>query len=299
MAARSNGLGLGAAITDTHVHVFDPARFVYDPLRLYTPSAATEGELRVRDTAHGIARCILVQPSVYGADNRCLLDAIASGGQARYRGVAVINMDNTSQAEIDELHQGGVRGIRLNLAVTGETNATRIEALLTQAAGLIRRTDWSVQIHCDESSLPTITRTLDRFAVPLVLDHFGGLHADDAAIGTTHAALWSLLSLLDSGRVYVKLSALYRASRAPEPHDDLLPLMTHLIWHRADRLLWGSDWPHTGGGASRARNTPQIEPFRQVNLESALALLRRCCPDLATEQRILIDNPTTLYGFAA
>ena len=68
--------------TDTHVHVFDPWRFPYVSHRAYTPGAATAADLLRHLERVGCGRVVCVQPSVYGTNNACLLDALATLSQA-------------------------------------------------------------------------------------------------------------------------------------------------------------------------------------------------------------------------
>lgn len=286
--------GLPPGSTDTHLHVFEPAAFPYATPRSYTPGAASFEDMVAMHSALGIQRCVLVQPSVYGHDNRCLLGAVARAGQDRCRAIAVVDLDRVTPAELGELHDGGVRGIRLNLAVRHEAVRQRARDQFLQAARTITRPDWCVQVHCSGDLLGVLADTLHTFQVSVVLDHFAGLHPSTAH--DEHPAMQALISLLGSGRVFVKLSADYRASETAEPHHDLAPLARRLIGQHADRLLWGSDWPHTGGAN---RNPAVIEPFRTVDLPGALQRLRGWCGDASVFEQILVHNPARLYGFDA
>ena len=285
---------LPSGSTDTHLHVFEPADFPYATPRSYTPGAATFEDMVALHSALGVHRRVLVQPSVYGTDNRCLLSAVARAGQARCRAIAVVDLDSVDTAAVDALHAAGVRGIRLNLAVRHEADLQRARDQFLQAARAITRPDWCVQVHCSGDLLGVLADALYAFDVPVVLDHFAGLHPSTAH--DAHPALQALMHLLASGRVLVKLSADYRASDTPEPHEDLAPLARQLIDQHADRLLWGSDWPHTGGAN---RNPAVIEPFRRVDLPGALTRLRGWCGDAAVFEQILVHNPARLYGFDA
>lgn len=289
-----NTAALPRGATDTHVHVFDPARFAYAAERAYTPASATVEALRACHAALGIERVVLIQPSVYGTGNACLLNAIAQWGQASCRGIAVVDLQRTSRSELQALHEAGVRGVRLNLEVQHETDPQRVRAQLEQAAAVIDLPGWCVQVHCAATLLPALLAVLDGFRVPLVLDHFAALrpvHASEA-----DGPLRTLLALLRSGQVYVKLSAFYRASEQVPRHADLEPLARRLIEARPDRLVWGSDWPHTGGG--RNRDPLRIEPFRAVDLDAHLESLKTWCQDAAALRRLLVDNAAELYGFA-
>ncbi|WP_119157193.1 amidohydrolase family protein [Caldimonas tepidiphila] len=280
--------------TDVHVHVFDPARFGYCAGRSYTPGNATVEALLERHAGLGIERAVLVQPSVYGTDNGCMLDALARLGPERSRGIAVVDLARTSRAELVALHAAGVRGIRLNLEVRHEADPARARKQLEQAAALVDLPGWCVQVYCAASLLDSVAAGIDRLRVPLVLDHFAGLNAQDA--GTASGTLRTLLALLATGRVYVKLSAFYRASAQGPHHADLGALVGPLLGTRPDRLLWGSDWPHTSGG--RDRDPERIEPFRPVDLAASLDALASWAAAPRALRRILVDNPAELYGFA-
>ncbi|WP_119157187.1 amidohydrolase family protein [Caldimonas tepidiphila] len=279
--------------TDAHVHVFEPARFRYSGGRSYTPGEASVAALRECHARLGVERVVLVQPSVYGTDNACMLNAIAKLGQERCRGIAVVDLERLTRYDLLVLHAAGVRGIRLNLEVRHETDPSRVLAELQRAAALVDLPGWCVQLHCAASLLSTVAQTLEQFRVPVVLDHFGGLRAEqtDAAA----APLQTLLDLLATGCIWLKLSAFYRVSADEPHHADLALLVRTLAQARPDRLLWGSDWPHTGGG--RDRNPARIEPFRSVDLSASLAALQSWV-DAAVLNRILVSNPAELYGFA-
>jgi predicted TIM-barrel fold metal-dependent hydrolase len=168
---------------DTHVHVFDPAHFPYAPERSYTPGPAPLEALQARHASLRIDRAVLVQPSVYGTDNACMLDAIARAGQARCRGIAVVDPARVMRAQLQALDGAGVRGIRLNLEVRHETDPGRTRAQLEAAAAAVDLPGWCVQLHCAATLLPALQRCLHAFRVPVVLDHFAGLRAADARGG--------------------------------------------------------------------------------------------------------------------
>ena len=79
------------------MHVFGPrGRYPYARKRTYTPRPASLADYRKMAATIGLQRVIFVQPSAYGADNRCMIDAIREvGGNAR----GVIGMDDSVGAE--------------------------------------------------------------------------------------------------------------------------------------------------------------------------------------------------------
>lgn len=265
---------LPAQSCDTHLHVFGPpSRYPLDARRNYTPHLCTLADYRRVMRALGIERAVLVQPSVYGTDNSALLDALREGG-GDFRGIVVPPID-VSDAALAAMHAIGVRGIRLNLvnpAVLGVDDAVRL-------CSRIAAFGWHLQVQLvlDAAGAEALQMLRRRIDVPLVIDHMGRLPPG--------ADMRPLLAALDSGTSWVKLSAPYRNSTQPSPHSDLASRIAMLVAARPDRLLWGSDWPHT----EQPTTTPEA---------GALAdLLHAWIPDAATRQRVLVDNPAQRYGY--
>ena len=181
---------------DCHCHVFDPARFPYDPARSYTPGTATAGELRAVHARLGISRVVLVQPSVFGTDNRCLLDGLATVADAQ--GIAVIDPAAVTDEELRTLGAAGVVGVRVNLgaAAAGQEGAAREAVARTLARvtplGLL------VQLYVDLPLVAALADVITASPVPVVLDHLGGARADH---GMDHPDLDVLLTLLAAGKV--------------------------------------------------------------------------------------------------
>ena len=242
---------------------------------------------------------MVVQPSVYGTDNGCLLAALRRLGE-QARGVAVIDAERTPERELDDLSAAGVRSVRINLHTQGERDPAAAARVLAATAGRVAPRGWSIQVYAGPEMIAALQDEILRLPAPLVIDHFGGA---SAATGTGQAGLAALLQLLRSGRVYLKLSAPYRSSQRAPGYDDLADIARAFIAAAPERLVWASDWPHTGGGATSTRRPPDpdsdgIEPFRQVDVPLVLSALADCCRDLGTWRRILVDNPAILYDFS-
>ena len=278
---------------DCHVHVFDPARFPYVMERTYTPGTATIDDLLAFEGKLGVDRVVLVQPSGYGTDNRCLLDALMQLGPARARGVAVIDLDRTTAKEMDALHEAGVRSIRLNLEVKGEHSVERSRATLHKALQLVAPTRWSIQIYADLALIEGLAAEIRSAKTPIVLDHFAGLKADK---GMAQAGWSSVLELLKEGSVYVKLSAPYRASKLAD-YSDLAPFVRTFAETAPERLVWASDWPHTGSASNRSGDLSVVEPFRAIDGGDALNKLRAWIPEPSIQHQIFVTNPAALYSF--
>ena len=280
---------------DCHVHVFDPANFPYVKERTYTPGTATVDDLLAVEGRLGVDRMVLVQPSGYGTDNRCLVDALAKLGPTRARGVAVIDLEHTTAREIGTLHEAGIRSIRLNLEVKGEHSVERSRATLRKALQLVAATRWSIQIYADLALIEGLADEIRSAKTPVVLDHFAGLKADK---GVSQAGWSTVLALLKEANVHVKLSAPYRASKQAD-YADLAPFVRAFVNAAPERLVWASDWPHTGSSTNRSGDLSITEPFRSINGGDVLDALRTWIPDPTVQLQVLVVNAARLYDFDA
>jgi len=283
-----------AGSCDCHVHIFDGARFPFAAKRSYTPAAARVADLIAFEQRIGIDRIVLVQPSVYGVDNAALIDGLGQLGE-RARGVAVIDLEKTSLRDLQVMHAKGVRGIRLNLEVSGQRNHEFAQTQLKRAEQLVGPLGWAVQIYADVDVTAELATDIAGLKVPVVLDHFAGIKAHKK--DEQKAAFATVVDLVKRGNAYVKLSAPYRASRSAPNFEDVTEFAQTLIEARPDRLVWASDWPHTGSSGNRNGNLDQIEPFRKEDAGRALNQLASWAKTPALLQRILVDNPARLYGF--
>jgi predicted TIM-barrel fold metal-dependent hydrolase len=275
---------------DCHVHIVGPiARYPMSPQRGYTPPEASVADLMALRRRLGIARNVLIQPSFYGTDNRCMLDALAQLGDTA-RGVAVVAPD-IADAELKELDRHGVRGVRINLESSESRDPHAAAAALDALAERIRPLRWHIQIY---AALPVIAAVADRIAglpVDVVIDHFGMAHARD---GIDQPGFAALRDLARSGKTYVKLSAPYRISQQPG-YADTAPIARALIAAAPERMLWASDWPHTDRTPGRAPF--DIHPFRTIDDKAVLGQLAEWCGDEAVERKILVETPAMLYRF--
>ncbi len=276
---------------DCHVHVFgDPKRFPFAPSRTYTPASASVAELLVAHRALHISRVVFVQPSVYGTDNSCTLDAMKQYGSAA-RGIAVLPSAIQSTT-LDSMERAGIRGVRINLETAGDSNLDDARHRLQSAIQQIQGRQWHVQVY---AALPVIAGLSDivlASPVPVVFDHFGGAHG---AAGLEQPGFDKLLQLVGGGKGYVKLSGAYRASTAATDYPDVAPLARALITANPHRILWGSDWPHPDTRSGREAN--DVSPRLPVDDGHLLNLLAMWVPDAALRHTILVDNPAALYAF--
>ncbi len=158
---------------DCHVHVFEPEVFPLASKRAYTPARAGVDDLLAMHQTLGMSRVVLVQPSVYGNDNACLLNAIAQLGMGRARGVAVVDLKTISATELQQLHDRGVRGVRLNLHVSG-TGLQEVKQQIELARRISDLPDWHLQVHASLDLHVSMLEAYSTLGVPVVLDHFAG-----------------------------------------------------------------------------------------------------------------------------
>jgi predicted TIM-barrel fold metal-dependent hydrolase len=259
--------------------VFGPAgRFPYAPDRTFTPVDAPVGQLAALHRHLGLSRAVIVQSSCHGTDHRALLDALAVGG-GRYRGVALIG-PATSPAEIEALHAAGVRGFRLHFLPHLGAPPTLAEIQAT--VGLVADLGWHAEIHLHSAGITRYAELIRSFPVPVVIDHLARL---DLGQGTDSTAVSALLSLLDTGRVWVKTSGVDRLSRTGPPYADAVALAARLVAHAPERVLWGTDYPHP--------NIIGAAPDDGLLVD----LLSMIAPQEGDLHRILVQNPAEFFGF--
>src|SRR5258708_30819077 len=220
---------------DTHMHFYDD-RFPMAPTALLKPPPATVPEYRRLQQRLGLSRTVIVQPSTYGTDNSCTLEAMAALG-ASARGVAVVDTSVTN-AEMERLTKAGMRGIRLQMLKGG---ALPWDSRQTMAARA-HEFGWHIQLQLDGRELPEREATLKRLPGTLVIDHVGKFLEP---VPVDHPGFRVLARLVEGGRTWVKLSAPYEGSKKGPPYyDDVGALAKSLIKLAPDRMVWASNWPH-------------------------------------------------------
>lgn len=270
-------LSLPPGSWDCHAHVIEaPARYPLAPSRCYEPPVARlPAYLDLLDRL-GLARGVLVQPSVYGFDNRCMLQALEEAG-GRLLGVAVPNPE-AGPRELESLHRKGVRGVRCNLLNPGGIDPS-------VALGwdpVMREMGWHVEFHAAVEAWDNLAGLLQRFSVPVVIDHMGRpdlTHPWDQ----DRPGLRRLLEQVREGACFVKLSAPYRLSRGGTPWHEVTPLARALLEANPHRCLWASDWPHVDTGS----------PVGEEDLTMALA---EWCPDPVALRIMMQEVPEGLFS---
>lgn len=218
----------------------------------------------------GIDRAVIVQPSVYGFDNRLLVEVV-KGDTTRFRGVAVIDPDS-SDDDLIALHAAGIRGIRFNLLHPAGLPL----AALTSLAERIRPYGWHIQILGRVAELPELEEIATEIGVPMVFDHFGLVDPGKS----TDIGARRLLRLAETGTCFIKLSAPYRLAGDVQQVQSLVETLVNTAPHT---LLWGTDWPHP-------------EFYDAVPDDKTLVdLVGTWLPTPELRQQVLVDNPLRLY----
>jgi len=271
---------------DSQFHVFGaPERYPVRPGAAYTmPTATWEVAQRLHRTL-GVQRGVIVQATTYGADHTVVLDALAAlngDGERRYMGCAnAAVLGVASDAELQRLHDAGIRGARFTRGGLGISFTPDEQA---RAFARVRELGWYVKVQPEPSGIAEQLDTYAALDVPVVLDHMGRA---DPAKGEADESLKRVLPLLKQGNFWVMLSLTEKLSHAgAAPWADVVPLAQTLIAAAPRRWIWGSDWPHPVS----VKPTP--------NEGDLVEFIYRCAPDDATRQRILVDNPAELFGFA-
>lgn len=264
---------------ETHSHIYGPIdQYPRYPGRKPNFGASLEAYQTMLKRL-GIERCVIVQPSLYSTDNRCTLDAIERIGQSRARGVVVTKKD-ISQAELQSMHDAGVRGLRFYLLVDDFVMSDAPEM-----AEKIAPLGWHLQVQDRGNWLPDAMPMLKNLPVDIVVDHVGRTPPEN---GVNDPGFQALLRLMETGRCWVKISAPYLASLdGPPNYEDVGDKVRALVAVRPDRLVWAANWPH-----------PNHTPGNKPEEADCLDVLLDWVPDEATRNAILADNAAILYDFS-
>lgn len=257
---------------DTHFHVFRAHAPLSTP-RSYTPQIATTADWIAFADRLGIGRGILVQPSVYGLDNQVLIEALTAFPQ-RLRGVVVIDPETASD-EIARLDGLGVRGVRINARNKGGLPLAAAERL----AANIRDFGWSLQLQISSEQIDDLASRLPALGVRFVIDHLGFIQV---AGGAWRQHLPALQRLADHPGGYIKLTAPYRLTRE-RGYEGFAEVVRALAASHPQKLLWGSDWPHTELWSDMPDDADLIDGMQDAIGDPALA------------RKIFIENAETLF----
>lgn len=264
----------------TQAHVFGPAdRFPYAPGRGYTPpDAPIATYLKLLNTL-GLDRGVIVHGSAHGSDNTASLDGIATAPD-RLRGVAVVDPD-ISESGLGVLNDGGMSGIRLSTMLKGAVGSDQLMPM----AEKIKHLGWHIVLHVNDSrEIAELEDLLRALPVPIVIDHLSRVRGGQ---GIDYVGFQALLKLMrETDHAWAKISSWYRLSDQGPPYDDMTPLARELIETRAERVFWGTNWPH-----------PILWDYPMPNDTDLFDQFMDWAGDDDTRRQILVTNPETLYGF--
>lgn len=268
-----------AGAVDAHCHVFGPGQlFPFAPERKYTPCDASKDQLWALRDHLGFSRNVIVQATCHGADNRALVDALQhSNGMAR--GVATVKAD-VSFAELEALHQAGVRGVRFNF-VKRLVDALPFDALMT-IAHKIKEFNWHIVIYFEAQDLADLFSFFTTLPTTVVVDHMG---RPDVTKPVGGAEFQRFLRLMDQQNFWSKVSCPERLSvlGPKSAYQDVVPFARTVVENYADKVLWGSDWPHPN------MKSHMPDDGQLVDLIPLLA------PSDKLQRKLLVDNPMRLY----
>lgn len=277
------------AAIDCHLHIIGaPAQYPLDPKRRYTPAEASAPDYWKAVANTAVGRIVIVQPSFYGTDNSCLVDALREAG-GRARGVAVLDASDMTDGALQILHEAGVRGIRIN-TLSNRSGARPLADALGDIGDALKGSGWHIQVLCDPQDFALLTEIQDKRALPLVLDHFGFLtpnaSPDDRA---------GLLRLVDGG-AWIKLSGTDRLGSA-QSGPWFRDLATEIGARAPDRIVWGSDWPHTPLHSDVTLSAAVTVPSRKIDTVALFRTAAGWFEDADLRRRFLSGNASALYDF--
>lgn len=280
---RKPNFKLPAGTVDAHFHCFGPPEiFPWSPpeKRVYTPPAAPYAHYRMLANHLGIDRGVIVQPMAHGIDNSITLDAVARS-HGRLRGVAKVD-DGFDLADLKKLHAGGIRGVRFNLI---EESGGQVDlGMFDKVVGRIAKLGWSITFHVKPDELVAHADWFRKLPIPTIIDHFGRVPFKN---GVGQEAFQVLLQLLREKQLWAKISCAERQSALGPPYNDAPPFAHALLAVAPDRLLWGTDWPHS----------QRFKIGQQCDDGDLVDLVPRLLPDEASRRKVLIENPARLFGF--
>ncbi len=264
---------------DAHCHVFGPGDvFPYAPERKYTPCDAGKEKLFALRDFLGFSRNVIVQATCHGADNRALVDALQAS-QGRARGVATVRA-NVSDAELQDLHAAGVRGVRFNFVrrLVDPKPDAHYRAIIERIAPL----GWHVVVYFEAADLVERWGLFTSLPTTVVVDHMGRPDVSQSVDGEAFQRFVRLMA--EHENVWSKVSCPERLSRVGPPHyADVVPFARHLVERFPDRVLWGTDWPHP--------NMKQHMPDDGQLVD----VIPHIAPTEELQRKLLVDNPMRLY----
>jgi predicted TIM-barrel fold metal-dependent hydrolase len=275
-------------IIDCHVHVLgDTANYPASATRAYTPTAKRLADYLAQAAGGEPRGVVLVQPSCYGTDNACMLDALATATIPAV-GIAVVD-DTIADDRLTALRERGIRGLRINLVTEGATDRRAGASVVARRATQAASAGLHIELNVPIDWIGEMVEVVRAAGAVAVVDHMGTPAPRD---GSSFA---ELVDLVAKGQCWVKLSGFDHISHGAVP--EVAPFISALVAANEQFCVWGSDWPHLGPhGNARGESAANVR-FRDVSEAALLAVLSRATDNPATLDRILRGNPASLYGF--
>jgi 2-pyrone-4,6-dicarboxylate lactonase len=270
---------LPAGAVDAHCHVFGPGeQFPYAPERKYTPCDAGKERLFALRDFLGFERNVIVQATCHGADNRALVDALRAAGE-RARGIATVR-DTVTDAELQDLHAAGVRGVRFNFVrrLVDPKPDAYYHSIIARIAPL----GWQVVIYFEAADLEERWDFFTSLPTTVVVDHMGRPDVTQPVDGPEFQRFVRLMA--EHANVWSKVSCPERLSKTgPDGYDDVVPFARHLVERFPDRVLWGTDWPHPNMKGHMPDDGKLVDFIPKIAVSADL------------QRKLLVDNPMRLY----
>ena len=273
---------------DNHVHVIDLEQFPVSQPASYKAHPALLPDLLSSARKLNVPNLVFVQVSMYGTDNSCQLSALKSVTPAHGRAIVEFNPDTIDKATLQEWHNQGVRGVRINLKSAGrELSQEELGELLRKYAKAIASVGWAIDLHIALSAVPHLESLVPELApTNIIIDHLGSpprVHNDMSSVPGWN----SLVGLLSKHEnFHIKISAPYRFVEKGEDREfrSLEPLVRTLLKARGGKgVLWASDWPHT------RFDGVDVGPW-------AMRCLEWCDGNRVVMERLFRENAKELWG---
>ena len=261
---------------DTHIHLFVPGYPYASDSPYRAKDAPPEMFFALQDRI-GLSTGVIVSPGGYGKDYSMLADVLAKHPK-RFRGVALVKPD-VPDSELARLTKLGVRGMRMMSTARG----SHVPNYDTRIAARVHEHGWHIQFYPNGTDIIEYADKLLALKNDIVLDHFASI---PAAGGADQPAMKAVMKMLDTGRVWLKLSGPMRCTLENMPYPSVTPMARAFAKHAPERMVWGSDWPHVN-----------LDGREMPDAGVLLDLMQEWAPDDATRKRILVDNANKLYGF--
>ena len=268
---------------DAHFHVFGPPDlFPFAPERAYTPQTAPLEHYLNLAAILGIDRGVVTQPMGHGFDNAVTLDAVARS-DGRFRAVLKAD-DRFSATDYKRFHDHGARGVRLTMIEASDGGAFDL-AMFDRVIAAIAEYGWSVTLHASPDALARNAEWIRKIPIAVVIDHFGRFEVSE---GLGQEGFRVYLDLMGEDHVWAKICCAERLTKTGHPYGDVMPYVAATIETASpDRLIWGTDWPHT----------QRWEPGAMCDDGELVDLVPVMVPDAGLRQKMLVDNPARLFGF--